>query len=106
MGLIETNSSGNTSGIYKTINDSKMHYNIYKYDIDTKYKYIFVDIYYHTGSISSTMLQCAYPPASSSVISRKSYPENHTDNIDNLRIVIPNNTDTEYFADFVFTASK
>lgn len=109
MGLIETNSSGNNSGIYKTINDSKMHYNMYRYNTNsdnTRYKYIFVDIYYHTGSISSTMLQCAYPPASSSVIARKSYPENHTDNIDNLRIVIPHNTDTEYLAYFVFTASK
>ena len=109
MGLIEKENFGNTSGIHEIINGSKMHYNIYRYNTNsdnTRYKYIFVDIYYHTGSISSTMLQCAYPPASSSVISRKSYPENHTDNIDNLRIVIPHNTDTEYLADFVFTASK
>ena len=52
------------------------------------------------------MLQCVYPPASSIATVQKSYPENHTDNIDNLRIVIPNTTDTEYFADFVFTATK
>ena len=63
-------------------------------------------IYYQTGDISSTMLQCVYPPASSIATVQKSYPENHTDNIDNLRIVIPHNTDTEYLADFVFTASK
>lgn len=109
FGLIEKENFGNTSGIYKTINESKMHYNMYRYNTDsdnTRYKYIFVDIYYHTGDISNTMLQCAYPPASSSVIARKSYPENHTDNIDNLRIVIPHNTDTEYLADFVFTATK
>ena len=109
MGLIETNSSGNTSGIHETINDSKMHYNMYRYNTNndnTRYKYIFVDIYYHTGDISSTMLQCVYPPASSSATVQKSYAENHTDNIDNLRIVIPHNTDTEYLADFVFTASK
>ena len=109
MGLIEKENFGNTSGIHELINTNKMHYNMYRYNTNsdnTKYKYIFVDIYYHTGDISNTMLQCVYPPASSSVIAQKSYPENHTDNIDNLRIVIPHNTDTEYLGDFVFTATK
>ena len=109
MGLIEKESFGNMSGIHEIINGSKMHYNMYRYNTDsdnTRYKYIFVDIYYHTGGISTAMLKCAYPPASSSAIVQKSYPENHPDNIGNLRIVIPNTTDTEYFADFVFTAIK
>ena len=107
MGLIEKENFGNKSGIYKIINDSKKHYNMYRYNTDNnKYKYIFVDIYYDTGNISKVMLQCIYPPSSSSAIVRKSYPVNHTNNTDNLRIVIPNTTDTEYFADFVFTATK
>ena len=109
MGLIEKENFGNTSGIHEIINGSKMHYNMYRYNTNsdnTRYKYIFVDIYYHTGDISTAMLKCIYPPASSSVIVQKSYRPNHPDNIDNLRIVIPHNTDTEYFADFVFTATK
>lgn len=109
LGLIEKESFGNTSGIHEIINGSKMHYNMYRYNTNsdnTKYKYIFVDIYYHTVNISTAMLKCMYPPASSSVIVQKSYPANHTDNIDNLRIVIPHNTDTEYLGDFVFTPGK
>lgn len=109
MGLIEKENFSNTSGIHKIVNGSKMHYNMYRYNTNsdnTKYKYIFVDIYYNTGNISSAMLQCIYPPSSHSTPVQKSYPVNHTDNIDNLRIVVSHNTDTEYFADFVFTAIK
>ena len=109
MGLIEKENFGNKSGIYKIINGSKKHYNMYRYNTNsdnTKYKYIFVDIYYDTGNISSVMLQCIYPPSSGGAIVQKSYSVNHSGNEDNLRIVIPNTTDTEYFADFVFTATK
>ena len=103
MGLIETENSGNTSGIHELINTNKMHYNMYKYDIDTKYKYIFVDIHYHTNKISKATLQCKYPSESNKTV-EKSYSTNNT-GIDNLRITIPYTTNTKYYADFTFRFS-
>ena len=102
MGLIETENSGNTSGIHELIITNKMHYNMYKYDIDTKYKYIFVDIHYHTNNISKATLQCKYPAESNSAILQKSYSTNHT-GVDNLRITIPYTANTKYYANFQFS---